>query len=43
VSPKHEDYFPFGLRVQKTFTVGDIAKGMKIETILRKYNIKEPF
>ncbi|WP_040206184.1 SCP2 sterol-binding domain-containing protein [Neobacillus jeddahensis] len=22
---------------------GDIGKGMKIETILRKYNIKEPF
>lgn len=22
---------------------GDISKGMKIETILRKYNIKEPF
>ncbi|ULT57828.1 SCP2 sterol-binding domain-containing protein [Neobacillus drentensis] len=22
---------------------GDIAKGMKIETILRRYNLKEPF
>jgi putative sterol carrier protein len=31
------------LMTGKVKAKGNIATGMKIETILRKYNIKEPF